>query len=192
MKFNEPVFSLNFCPSRIFLPLKKAEIRMENIGDGFPRGERLDLMLGLLNSFMLFDHDFGLLGANFPRLVKRKIFCSKLLYRDRGFLAAFAFQNGIHIDWLLEVIAFVNPAFNQDRGRKIKAVWDWFHGEEQFLRRCQYFAYHLGEGRVLDLNRHVRHDDVEVAELSGAEGDAPNAGPRIPGPRVRDNAGYHC
>lgn len=111
--------------------------------------------------------------ANGPYHIVYKILCSDLGYRDRGFMAAFGFVNGIPSDRINFILRRFNIEWTPLKGRKIwdlyrywgwDAVQAWDRDDnpwgEFYQRRCRYYGYDVRLGRVVDLNHHIRHVNV--------------------------------
>lgn len=95
---------------------------------------------------------------NWGKLIRRKLYCSNLSYKDRAYIAAFGFSNGIAPGVLTDAIAFVNRAATPQKLRKIEDLYVYWEGEGELYRerRRRYFAYNIIVGRVLDLNLEPR------------------------------------
>lgn len=121
---------------------------------------------------------------NMPQLVRTKIWCSNLEYRDRAFLAAFFYANGVSPDLASEVLYFCNTYANRDRVRKILDLFIyWDHPVEGFDRRSRYYAFNCILDRVVDLNGNPRPPALFIYPPIGEA--------RVQ--RDRDNARhYHC
>lgn len=91
-------------------------------------------------------------------LMRRKMVCSDLRYRDRAYIAAFGFSNGINPELLTDALAFVNSHCTPQRVRKIHDLYDYWTGnsDEHIERRRRYYAYNINHRRVLDLNWQIR------------------------------------
>lgn len=86
------------------------------------------------------------------RIVRTKVYCGTLEYRDRCYIAAFCYQNGIAPN-ILEEALWINVNATQLKVNKIIALYYyWSDVREGFVRRSRYFAYSYHFGRVVSLN----------------------------------------
>lgn len=114
--------------------------------------------------------------ANGPAHIVYKIHCSDLEYKDRAFLAAFFFRNGVPPHRAVEILRMFNIAATRVKTDKILGLYDWWgyndamYGHEddpiveRYYRRCRYYAYDVALGRVVDLNGHLRHDGPGIVD----------------------------
>lgn len=118
-------------------------------------------------------HLVGLLGIDPPRDIPELIWCkiynSDMANRDLIFFACFAFQNrhSFELGQLLTTIKFVNRRCRVDHIERIQDKFDLlvmeFH-KNNGMHLCNFYAYSIERGFVLDLNKHARHEypDAEV------------------------------
>lgn len=88
-----------------------------------------------------------------PAIVRYKFWCSDLGYRDRAFIAAFAYCNGAPPQMLIDTLAVINRRSTPVKLRKILDLFVyWDHPVEGFNRRERYFSYDLILRRLVTLN----------------------------------------
>lgn len=89
-----------------------------------------------------------------PQLFLCKLWASRLDYRDRCFIVANFFVNGVPRNLMDEVLTFANPHYFGLRRNKILDFWVYLtaDGNLGFQRRERYYGYCMHEGRVVDCN----------------------------------------
>lgn len=118
------------------------------------------------NPWTEFVSDYLLTNGHWAQLLRRKFFCSDLMYRDRAYFAAFGFLNGIDPDHLLDILKFCNRHYNPDRAEKIRALYKYWEGSDHqaFSRRKKYYAYNFSQKKVTDLNGDIRNSPTATYE----------------------------
>lgn len=104
-----------------------------------------------------------------PYYVRDCLWRSELNYRSRVVIASFFYQNGVSIEFVLEVIKFCNKNWNNNKLIKISQLYNYWNDEwlgER--RRSTYFAYDINLRRSLNLNGYqrvqgelLRHPDID-------------------------------
>lgn len=86
-------------------------------------------------------------------LLRLKVYCGPLNYRDRVYIAAFCFVNGFPPDLLADVLE-INENYTVSKCNKVLDLYNYWAAEGDLgrERRNRYFAYAYHFGRVVSLN----------------------------------------
>lgn len=90
------------------------------------------------------------------RLLREKCLYGPLNYRDRVYIAAFGFKNGVSVDTIFEML-YLNPHCTYAKVKKIVDLYPYWASEDEVGhdRRSRYWAYDIIIGRICDLNGNV-------------------------------------
>lgn len=93
------------------------------------------------------------------RLLRQKCLFGPLNYRDRVYIAAFGFKNGVSIETLFEML-HLNPNCTYAKVKKIVELYPYWSSVDEVgqERRSRYWAYDIIIGRICDLNGNVVSD----------------------------------
>lgn len=127
--------------------------------------------------------------AIWPDLMRRKLWCSTLGYRDRLYIASYFWKNGMSFDNFIAMLRFCNSAYSVDDYMRIRSLWNMFDSDalDADEKRERYYTYCHNHERVHSLNCTPRLLNGVVR--------------RIPDERERDRNreraheqlwGYHC
>lgn len=106
-------------------------------------------------SWNIFTDIIRHIPTRIERLLRHKVLFGPLSYRDRLYIAAFCFQNGVS-PYILETMIYLNNNATRVKVNKMCKLYEYWedpeHGRE---RRERYWAYDLVIGRICDLNGKV-------------------------------------
>lgn len=93
---------------------------------------------------------------NYSRLLRTKTICGPLNYRDRVFIAAFGYYNGVDPNLLKEAL-YLNNNYTELKIRKILDLYDYWNGlrcseGEASTRRSRYYTYSVYHKYFVTLN----------------------------------------
>lgn len=87
------------------------------------------------------------------RLVREKVLFGPLNYRDRVYIAAISFKNGMSPNTVNDML-YLNRNASPIRAKKVTDLYSYWNepGEVGERRRSLYWAYDVIIGRICDLN----------------------------------------
>lgn len=90
------------------------------------------------------------------QLLRQKCLFGPLNYRDRVYIAAFAFQNGVSPEVVYEML-FLNTCCTVRKAKKVVDLYPYWSrpGDVGEAARSRYWAYDIVIGRICDLNKQV-------------------------------------
>lgn len=120
-------------------------------------------------NWVLFQRSF----PPIPKILRRKIWCGDLSYRDRVFIASFIFINKINVDWFIQILREVNLWYSNNitlgerKLYKIAKVVSYLN--ENPGVRCKYFGFDAYAGFVVDCNYHLRHSEGNIPAFGNTD-----------------------
>lgn len=116
-----------------------------------------------VQSWNLFTDTIRTIPWRIEKLLRRKILFEQLNYRDRVFIAAFCFQNGVLPDTLSNML-HLNENATASKINKIVALYTYWSADNPTgqERRSRYWAYDIIIGRICDLNGYIVSRERQV------------------------------
>lgn len=113
-------------------------------------------------------------SPHFRQLLRLKLYCGPLNYRDRCYLASYCFLNGFPPNVLcdaMEINERHNTVQKQDKVLQLYNYWS-VEGPVGVERRGRYFAFNTDIGRITDLNGiPPGREERDRIEGGGGDGD---------------------
>lgn len=94
------------------------------------------------------------MGDSWPDFALKKLYSCSLGYKDRLFVVAHAYQNGMPIDYLIQLLYAVNSNINRNKETAMRGIYNYItHPRSGPIAREKYYAYDMILGGVYYLNK---------------------------------------